>query len=186
MTAMATGRGGRVRVALWGLAALLLAAPMVAMRFTDEVRWSPADFAVFAAMLGAAGLAGEGLARAGSGLAWRLGAAVAIGTAFLLIWVSLAVGIIGSEGEPANLLYAALLVVAGGIAAAGRFRPVAMARAGLAAAGIQAATGGLALIAGWGAGAAAWPRDVIGATAVFTLLWLVAAALFRRAAQARS
>ena len=32
-------RGSRRRIALWGAAALLLLAPLVAMQFIDEVNW---------------------------------------------------------------------------------------------------------------------------------------------------
>ncbi|ANI78026.1 hypothetical protein [Sphingobium sp. EP60837] len=40
----------------WAVIALILLAPLVAMQFTDEVRWTSFDFAVAAALLvGAAG-----------------------------------------------------------------------------------------------------------------------------------
>ena len=39
------------RIAGWGLALALLATPLVAMQFTDEVRWGPLDFAVAGVLL---------------------------------------------------------------------------------------------------------------------------------------
>ena len=44
-----------LRIAGWGLAAAMLATPLVAMPFTDEVVWTAFDFAVFGTMLLAAG-----------------------------------------------------------------------------------------------------------------------------------
>ena len=41
------------RVALWGSVVAILIAPLVAMQFTGEVHWTPFDFAVAAALLGA-------------------------------------------------------------------------------------------------------------------------------------
>ena len=46
------------RVALWGSVVAILIAPLVAMQFTGEVHWTPFDFAVAAALLGATALAG--------------------------------------------------------------------------------------------------------------------------------
>ena len=40
-----------LRPLAWGGALVLLAAPWVAMRFTDQVAWSGGDFAVFGALL---------------------------------------------------------------------------------------------------------------------------------------
>jgi hypothetical protein len=76
---------------LWGGAALLLLAPLVAMQFTDEVDWNAADFIVFGAMLGVAVGSWELASRAFSKLAWRVAAGIAIAATFLLVWASLAV-----------------------------------------------------------------------------------------------
>ena len=40
-----------LRPVVWGGAALLLLAPWLAMRLTDDVAWTGGDFAVFGAML---------------------------------------------------------------------------------------------------------------------------------------
>jgi hypothetical protein len=45
--------------------------------------------------------------------------------AFILIWMNLAVGIIGSEDNPANLMYGGVLAVAIVGAFMVRFRPMA-------------------------------------------------------------
>jgi hypothetical protein len=77
----------------WSLAALLLLAPAVAMHFTNEVNWGPGDFAAAALLLGGAGLGLEFAVRLPARI--RLLAVAAIVGASLLIWVELAVGIVG-------------------------------------------------------------------------------------------
>ena len=175
-------RPNRSSVILWFAAAALLLLPAVAMRFTTEVQWTALDFATFAVMLGGAGGAYELLARRGGGGRYRLAAALAVLTALLLVWVNLAVGIIGSERNDANLMYAGVLAVSVGGACLARLRAAGMARAMLATAAAQMLVGAVALAFGLGAGGAAWPKDVIGATAVLSAMWLASAWLFRRAA----
>lgn len=72
---------------------LLLATPLVAMQFTDEVDWTPGDFAVFAAMLTGLGLVLEGAARIGKTAQGRALLMFGAVLAFLLIWAELAVGL---------------------------------------------------------------------------------------------
>ncbi|PZN95292.1 MAG: hypothetical protein DCF31_07035 [Alphaproteobacteria bacterium] len=77
----------------WGGAALLFAIPFIAMRFSPEMRWDTADFAMLGAMLLVAGWALEllvRLARTGR-LRAILGIAVAVG--FLTVWADAAVGV---------------------------------------------------------------------------------------------
>ena len=90
--AVRIGRG-RWRIAMWGGAALLLLLPLVAMQFTDEVAWSPADFLIFGAMLVAACGAYELAVRMTSRTAYRAAAGLTIAAAFLLLWAQLAVGV---------------------------------------------------------------------------------------------
>ena len=87
----------RWRLALWSLAALMLLAPAVAMRFTDEVRWGPEDFLVFGALLAVAGGSVELAVRASHRRRVVLGAVLAVGALFLLVWAELAVGIIAGD-----------------------------------------------------------------------------------------
>jgi len=162
--------GNRLRIAAWSVAAGLLMLPAVAMQFTREVVWGPFDFLVAAALIGGVGLTFELAVRTHQSAVYRAGAAVALLTAFLTVWINLAVGMIGDEGNPINLVFAGVLAVAaiGGLLA--RFRPAGMAWAMVATAAAQAATILPAL--------AQEPHTapLIGA---FALPWLLAAALFR-------
>jgi len=165
--------GRRWRIAAWSVAALLLLLPLVAMQFTDEVNWSAADFAVFGAMLACAGGAFELAARMTRNTAYRAAVGIALAAAFLLVWANGAVGIIGSEDNPANLMFAGVLVVGIVGAAVARLRPAGMARALVATALAQALVAVIALVAGMG--------HIFVATAFFGALWLASAWLFRRA-----
>lgn len=167
-------RGSRWRLAGWGAATVLLLVPLVAMQFTDEVNWSVADFVVFGAMLACAGGAFELAARMTRNTAYRAAVAVALAAAFLLVWANGAVGIIGSEDNPANLMFGGVLAVGLVGAAVARFRPEGMARALVATALAQALVAVVAAVAGMG--------YIFAATAFFGALWLASAWLFRRAA----
>lgn len=85
--------GNRWRIAGWSAAAALLLAPLVAMQFTEEVNWTPFDFAVFGTMLALAGGALELVVRLTRRQAVRVVAGTAIAVAFLLAWAHGAVGL---------------------------------------------------------------------------------------------
>lgn len=173
----------RWRPLVWGVPTALLLLPAIAMRAgAPGVVWTASDFVVMGILLyGSAGLY-ELAARASGSTAFRLGAGLAIVTGFLLVWVNLAVGIIGSEDNPVNLIYAAVLGTALVGAIAARFRARAMARAMAATAAAQIAVTVAALLAGWGR----WePPGAIGILALnlaFAGLWAGSAALFGKAA----
>lgn len=82
-----------------------------------------ARFCVAGALLFGTALAFELAVRKSGSAAYRLAAGLALAAAFLLIWVNLAVGVIGDEGEPANLLYLGVLAVGIGGAALCALRP---------------------------------------------------------------
>ena len=172
-------RGNRWRVAIWGTAAFLMLLPLLAMRFTDEVAWDLADFAVFGAMLVGACGTYELASSATSNAAYRAAVGVALGAAFLLVWMNLAVGIIGNEGHPANLMYGGVLAVGIIGAIITRFQPRGLARALVATAHAQALVALVALIAGWGD-----TSTLLILTGVFVALWLTSAWLFGKAARA--
>jgi hypothetical protein len=164
------------RLIAWSMAGLLLLVPLVAMRFTSEVNWEVDDFAFAGIMIVGTGLLFEAAVRMSSNRAYRFGAALALVISFLLIWVNLAVGIIGSEDDPLNLMYGGVLGVALIGAVIARFRANGMTRAMIAAAVAQVA---VAIVAQF-EGHFTW---VI--TAALGGMWLLSAGLFRKAAEAR-
>jgi len=91
-------------------AGVLLAVPLVAMRFTDDVAWSPFDFVFMGALLFGTFLTFDAAARRLASRAQRAAVAFALATAFLLVWVNASVGIVGAPGGP-NVLYLGVLAV---------------------------------------------------------------------------
>jgi hypothetical protein len=141
-------RGSRWRIAAWATAAILLLLPLFAMQVTNEVAWDLADFVFAGVLIVGVGVAYELTVRMTGNTPYRAAVAVALAAAFILIWINLAVGIIGTEDNPANLMYGGVLVVGIIGAVIARFRPDGMARALFAAALAQAVVAAIALIAG--------------------------------------
>lgn len=114
--------------------------------------------------------------------AYRSAIGIAIATAFMLVWLSLGVGIIGKDGDPANLMYFGVLAVGIISAILARFQPHGMARALVATAIAQGVVAAIALIAGLGL---PWsgPAEILGLNGFFIALFGGSAWLFRRAAR---
>ncbi|HYF29219.1 MAG TPA: hypothetical protein VEA36_02550 [Candidatus Paceibacterota bacterium] len=91
--------------------ALLLLIPLISMQFIEGMAWSPFDFIIAGVLLFGTGLAYELISRRGATTAYRIATGLMVATALFLIWVNLAVGIIGSEDNPANTLYLGVLIV---------------------------------------------------------------------------
>lgn len=107
------------------IAAVLLI-PLIAMQFTDEVNWGVMDFVIMGGILSLFGLLYEVIAQRADKTVYRVAFGIGLLGAFLLFWVNGAVGIIGSEGQDANLLYAAVFAVGLIGALISRFRPKGM------------------------------------------------------------
>lgn len=171
-------RGSRWRLALWGMAAGLLLLPLAAMQFTGEVAWTPSDFIVMGTLLLAAGGTCELGARLSGNIAYRAGFGVAAVAGFFLVWMNLAVGIIGTENDPANLMFGGVLAVGVVGALVARFRPRGMAHALIATAVAQALVVVVAVAAAIDFGVA-----LVALTGIFVAMWLISAGLFRKAAR---
>lgn len=183
MTAVVEKTWDRGRIARWSTAAALLLTPLVAMQFTAQVQWTVSDFLFAGLMIGGTGLLYEVAVKFSGSFAYRAGAFIGLGTCFLLVWINLAVGIIGSEDNFRNAYYFCEVLLAAAASFAAALRPAGMMRAMLAAAGFQALLTALAFFDGWGAGEPPGELALLGLNGAFVALWLLAAALFRRAAQ---
>ena len=113
--------------------------------------------------------------------AYRLALGGAIVSSLLLVWLSLGIGIIGADGDPANVMY--LGVVAVGIvgAIAARFRPLGMARVLVAMAVGQALIGLVAIVGGLGRPYSG-PAELALLNGCFVAAFGASAWLFHRAA----
>lgn len=161
---------------------LILLIPAGAMLCNVEGwAWGGGSFVVAWALLTGVGLAFKVVTRNAGGRAYRVAAGIALATGFFLIWINLAVGFIGSEDNPANLLYGGVLAV--GIVGAmfARLEPRGMARALFATAFAQFLVPVVALVF--------WPSDfspgftrIFVLNAIFALLFTSAAMLFQYSA----
>jgi hypothetical protein len=142
--------------------------------------WSLADFVIAGALIFGTGLTYVLVARKAGKIAYRAAVGVALAAALLLVWINLAVGVIGSEDDPANLMYVGVLAVGIIGAIIARFRPHGMVRALIATALAQALVAVIALIAGLGYPASP-PLEILGANGFFVALFVGSALLFRYA-----
>jgi len=175
------GEGPRIpwRLIGWATPVGLLMIPWLA-----HFPWTLSDFIVAGAMFAIVGGTFELAVRASGNWAYRAGAAAALATAFLLTWVNLAVGIIGNEDNPLNLMFFGVTAAAlvGSIAV--RFRADGMTRAMSAAALIQALIGLGVLLSGAGDNEPPGPVGLFILIELFAGLWLLSAWFFRKAAAA--
>ncbi len=176
-------RGNPWLTTAWTTAtALILLAPLIAMQFTDEVNWTVSDFVFAGAMLLGAGVTYELAARAG-GFAYQAGVVTALGTGVLTLWVTGAVGIIGSESNPGNLLYLGViaLAIAGAIIAQGRASRMVWAMGAAAAGTLSVPVLAYNDIASPASDVMA--PEVFIATGVFAVGWALSAFFFHKAAR---
>lgn len=114
--------------------------------------------------------------------AYRAAIAVAIGAAFMLFWGMGAVGIIGIEGDPADLMYFGVLAIGISGAIVARFRPDGMARAMFVTAAATAVVAAIALMLGRHEAEYSSVFEILGLNAMFATLFAGSAWLFRTAA----
>lgn len=174
-----------IRLKIWYAAfatAVILAAPLIAMQFTDEVNWSLFDFIVMGIMLFGTGLTYVLISNTSESTAYRIAVAVSVTAILLLVWINLAVGIIGSEGNPANLLY--IGVIAACIIGAGfsRLQPLGMSLTMVITAFIQMLIPVIAFII-WRTSLDESPgiAGIFVINAFFAVLFIISALLFRKA-----
>ncbi|TPW04395.1 MAG: hypothetical protein FD125_1182, partial [bacterium] len=100
-------RGLPWRLIGWGVVGLILLLPLV-----SGADWTLFDYVVAGSLLGGAGLLLELVVRASGSLTYRAGVCLAVAAGVLLIWVNGAVGLLGDEGNPANLMFAGVIAIA--------------------------------------------------------------------------
>lgn len=165
---------------------LILAVPLVAMQFTDEVKWSIPDFIIMGLLIFSTGLSYLLLTRASSNILYRVAFAIAVGSTFLLIWVNLAVGLIGSGPNVANLMYAGIvaIIIIGSFIS--RFTAKGMERVMFTVAGALALFAVIQLSAKMNQYAGSSVMEIVGVNAFFAMLFAVSGFLFRHIASKQS
>lgn len=163
-------------------AASVLLVPLLAMQITDEMAWDLFDFAFAGALLVGTGVSFELAARKRDDAVYRLAVGLALAAAFLLVWASGAVGVIGAAGDDADLVYAGVLAVGITGVFVARLDAGGMARALFATAAAQASVAAIAVLAGWDAPASP-SLEIVAANGLFVALFLGSGWLFRKAAR---
>ena len=160
--------------------ALILLLPL-----TAGWAWTLFDFVFAGVLIFGTGLAFVLAARKVGNIAYRAAVGVALAAAFLLVWVTGAVGIIGSEDNNANLMYFGVLAVGFLGAIVARFRPHGMARALFATALAQALVALIVLAFGLGL---PWspPVEILALNGFFFAMFAGSAVLFRYAARGQT
>ncbi len=120
------------------------------------------------------------------GGAYRLGIAVAAGTAIFLVWLLAAVGVMAESGYRGDLAYAGVLMSALGGAVVSRGRAAALSDEMQATAIAVVGVTVLALIGGVHERAATSVAELLGLNATFAAGFAVAGLLLRRAAASRT
>ena len=112
---------------------------------------------------------------------YRYALALAAMASFMLIWVSMSVGLIGADGDPVNVMYFGVIAIGGIGALVSRRQPHGMARTLVAMAIGQTIVAAIALFGGLGR---TWsgPLEILLSNAFFVGLFVCSAWLFHRAA----
>lgn len=118
-----------------------------------------------------------------SNLSYKFAVALALILVFVLIWINLAVGIIGNEDNKANLMFVVVLIIGLIGAIKVRLQSIGMSYVMLLLALTHIIVAVIEMIFQFGSQGPIWPFDVIGASCLFAILWFCTALLFRRAAQ---
>jgi hypothetical protein len=185
------------RLAVWAaVVALLLLFPVWANHNIEGWNWSPFDFVFAGTVVYGAALTYELIARKGGTTAYRAAVGIACATGLILLWINAAVGIIGDG--PINLLYLGVLAIGFFGAFLARFQPRGLTLALFATAVAQMLVPVIALVI-WNAGGQDLLMDpnsphppfhpgvpqVFVLNAVFAMLWVLSALLFRHVADPR-
>lgn len=174
MTAPSNRLDNVLRLLMWsGLLGLWLL-PIIAKQFTDEVQWTTMDHLFWFFLLGIPGLFVDIVSRMTTNWFYRGGVVIGLATSFVITWANLAVGIVGNEENPVNLIFFGVVAIAMLGSPLVGFKAARLRWVFYLAAAAQALTALVALQA---------EPFVLVFCGVTTALWLTAATLFGQAAK---
>ncbi len=173
-----------IRVTLITLGLLVI--PFTANFLSVEVTWSFFDFLIAGILLFGTGVSFMLIGRLSPSLIYKVALGVALFSCLFLVWANLAVGLIGSENEPANLMYFGVLAVGfiGGFLA--RFKPKGMAYALFSMAISIVVIAVIALAAGMQNYYGSSVTEILGVNGPFFVLYVVSGILFLQSAKDES
>lgn len=161
---------------------ILLSIPLVAMQFTDEVKWTIFDFIIAGILLMGTGLSFVILSNKAHNIIYKIAIGLTLGTALFMIWSNLAVGIIGNEDNPINILYLGVLGVGVIGSFISRFKPNGMSLTLKLTALAQVFVVITALFEGYG-DTINELRELLLVNGFFIVLWIGASLLFSKSSE---
>lgn len=163
---------------------LILLIPLGAMVFKVEGwAWGPESFLIAWLLLAGVGLAYKLVTKKAVSGAYRGGTALGLCTGLFIFWINGAVGIIGSEDNPINLLFGVVLLLGVIGAVFARLEAPGMARTMFLVASAQFLVPVIAFVIGR-PDLSPGVVQIFALNFVFVLLFTGSALLFRRAAHA--
>lgn len=165
------------------LTAAILMIPLIAMQFSEDVAWTLSDFVFAGILILGTGITYKLITAKSGNAAYKVAVGFALFTGFFLILSNLAVGIIGSENNDVNSLYFGVIFI--GIIGAfiARFKPRGLSITLIAMAFTQAIISAFALFSGMADVPDSSVYEILTVNGFFITLFIVAAMLFRYAAQ---
>jgi hypothetical protein len=91
---------------------IFLTIPLTAMYFFSAVAWSLSDFVIAGVLIFGTGVLYKFVTLSKSEIWYKTGMGLAFLAGLTLIWVNMAAGIVGTENNPFNLVYVALIAAA--------------------------------------------------------------------------
>lgn len=162
-------------------AAMLLIIPLTAKLFLEGFEWSGADFFAAWILFFSAGLTYRLVAGRIKNNMYRAAVGLAVFTGLFLIWSNLAVGLIGSEDNPANLMYLGVTAIGFFGAIISKFQPKKMAFVLFSLAFAHAVITGAAIIARLDLAPESSAVEILGVNGFFAVLWIGSGLLFLNA-----
>lgn len=156
----------------------VLLMPLIAMQFTTEVNWTLSDFIVMGFLIFGTGITYLLITKKSADLMFRIAVAATCATGFLLIWMNLAVGIIGSESNPINLLFYGVTIIGLTGSVISRFQPKGMVFVLITTALAQALISAIILVGGYYHSTSNSIAEIVGINGFFIMLWIFSALLF--------
>jgi len=165
---------------------ILLLVPLVAMQFTDQVVWTAVDFIVMGLLLFTIGCSFVIATRRAPNTLYKIAMALGLGATLFMIWVNLAVGIIGSGPHFGNWMYVLVVVVGLVGTLRSRLQAKGMEQTMYAMALTLFFIAGVALMMGMDQYSGSSLMEILGVTVFLSSPFAIAGVLFRYAGEEKS
>jgi hypothetical protein len=162
---------------------IILMIPLIMMQFSTEVDWSVSDFVLAGLLLFTAGFALWMAFLSKSSSLQKLAAGSWIGIIFLMTWANLAVGLIGSGPNTANLMFIGVIAVAVAGAIISKFQYKGMAKTLMATLAAHIIVMGISLVLEMHKMPGISLTEILGINGFFMLLWAGSGLMFRLTAR---